>query len=87
VKKEREGAKETHLLGSTSALDNTSRLSEDRGTLLERLDVLPDLLSRVGRVDGGNRAVGVGETLGKTLDTVKVDLETGSDDEEIVPAG
>ena len=54
-------------------------------TLFKVLDVLPGLFARVDRVDGRDGPVGVVEPFAEALDGVKVDLEAGSDDEEVVP--
>jgi hypothetical protein len=54
-------------------------------TTLEVLNVLPDLLDGIDRVDGRNGTGRICESLVQSLDLVEIDLESGCDDEEVVP--
>lgn len=62
-----------HLLRSAGTFDGAERLGEDGLSVLETLDEVPRLVTRVVRIDTGDLGrIGVGEGLGQTLDSVKL---------------
>jgi len=69
---------------TSGALDDALRLREDRASRPKRVDVLPDLVARLVRVDTRHTAGRVRERLGQALDRTKVHLEPGRDDEGVV---
>jgi hypothetical protein len=62
-----------HLLGSAGTFDGSERLGEDGLSVLETLDQVPRLVTRVVRVDTGDLGrIGVGKGLGQSLDSVEL---------------
>ena len=69
---------------TSRALDDALRLSEDRASRAECINIFPGLVARLVRVDTGHAAGRVRECLGQTLDRAKVHLESHRDDERII---
>jgi hypothetical protein len=60
-------------LGSAGTFDGSERLGEDGLSVLETLDEVPRLVTRVVRVDTGDLGrIGIGKGLGQTLDSVEL---------------
>ena len=72
---------------TSSALDHALRLGEDRATRAERVDVLPDLVARLVRVDARHAARRVRKRLGQALDRAEIHLQPHRDDERVVREG
>ena len=62
-------------------------LGEDRATCAERIDVLPDLVARLVRIDTRHAARRICERLGQSLDRTEIHLQPHRDDERIVREG
>jgi hypothetical protein len=69
---------------TSRALDDALRLSEDRASCAECIDIFPGLVARLVRVDTRHTAGRVRECLWQALDSAKVHLESQRDDERIV---
>jgi hypothetical protein len=69
---------------TSCTLDDALRLGEDCASGAERVDIFPDLVTGLVRVDTRHAAGRVCEGLGKTLDRAKVHLESRRDDERVV---
>jgi hypothetical protein len=62
-----------HLLGSAGTFDGSEWLGEDGLSILETLDQVPRLVTRVVRVDTGDLGrIGIGKGLGQSLDSVEL---------------
>jgi len=69
---------------TSGTLDDALRLSENRASRAECIDIVPGLVARLVRVDAGYAAGRVRERLGQALDRTKVHLESRRDDERVV---
>lgn len=69
---------------TTTALDDTRRLGEHGIARPQSLDVRPDLIAGVVRVDGRYARRGVREGFRQAADVVPVNLDAGRDDKRLV---
>lgn len=69
---------------TSGALDHALGLGEDRATRAERVDVLPDLIARLIRVDARHAARRIGERLGQTLNRTIIYLQPHRNNERVV---
>lgn len=69
---------------TSCALNDPSRLCEDCLASLEFLNFVPDLVTRVVRVDRRNAGLGVGEGLGQPFDTIPVGLYACCHDQRVI---
>jgi hypothetical protein len=72
---------------TSGALDHALRLGEDRATGAERIDVVPDLVTRLVRVDARHAARRICERLGQALNRTVIYLQPHRDDERVVREG
>ena len=72
---------------TSCTLDHALRLGEDRTTRAERVDVPPDLIARLVRVDARHATRRIRERLGQALNRTEIHLQPRRDDERVVREG